>query len=81
MTLLRSATGANSFATKDSLNLAPLPPHDEVLSPDTLGTLSLNFEWRKIIVPAILAYYALDDSEISLDNYDLLMALLEDLYA
>ena len=73
--------GGRFFASKDSLNLAPLPEHDASLSGDTLGLVSINAEWRKIIAPAIEAYYRIDlNSETSLDNYELLLALFEDFY-
>lgn len=58
-----------------------MPDYDAIVSPDSLGTISINKDWRMVLTPAILAYFDADNSEISLDNHDLLMALLEELYA
>jgi len=57
------------------------PAHNEILAGDTLTTISLNREWRKIIASAIeehLFHRAKD--ELTLDNQDLLMELYQDLY-
>lgn len=56
------------------------PAHNAVLSGDTLTTLTLNREWRKIISSAIEGYFNPAWDDLTLDNQDLLSALLEDLY-
>jgi len=71
----------NSFASHDALSLLTLPEHDAVLAGDTITTLSINREWRKIIGAAILDYFENgNDDSLTLDNWDLLNALLFDLY-
>jgi hypothetical protein len=61
--------------------LSALPAHDAVLAGDSLTTVSLNFEWRKIISSAIEGYLATSaKDETTLDNQDLLSQFLIDLY-
>jgi hypothetical protein len=61
--------------------LSALPAHDAALTGDTLTSLTLNFEWRKIISSAIEGYLAnRGEDETTLDNQDFLSALLIDLY-
>jgi len=60
-----------------------LSPHNEILADDTLGVISLSREWRPIVASALEFWLASANrkDEISLDNDDLLSALIEDLYS
>jgi hypothetical protein len=49
-------------------------------SPDTLLSMTINGEWRKLIVGALENYLQQDNGEISLDNQDLLAQIFEELY-
>ena len=58
-----------------------LPAHDAILTGDTLTSLSINREWRKLISNAIEAYLSHNKSdELTLDNEDLLSDLFLDFY-
>jgi hypothetical protein len=58
--------------------------HDDNLAPDTLTTLTVNYQWRKIISTAIENYFApFDRFHASIDEKEALLAagrLIEDLY-
>jgi len=62
----------------------PLPDHDAILSGDTPTTLTLNYQWRRIIVDAIDRHleFAFENA-VDPDKIDAIMkfrALLDDLY-
>jgi len=63
----------------------PLPDHDAPIAGDTLTTLTLNYQWRRIIVDAIDRHleYAFEDA-IDPDKIDAIMkarALIADIYS
>lgn len=63
------------------MELAALPAHDAALTGDTLTTISLNQEWRAIVVGALEAYWETNQEDtVTIDNLDLLMSFYEDLY-
>jgi hypothetical protein len=68
------------FAASDSLLLEEFPEHDESLAGDDLYSLTLNYRWREILVPAITFFFQRDGSDISIENEDRLNNLLNDLY-
>lgn len=47
---------------------------------DTLSSIQLNYQWRKIIAAALETYFRHGDEGIALDNDDLFNNLLNDLY-
>jgi len=57
-----------------------LPEHNEAVSGDSLFSIELNHKWRRLIVGLLEDYWRQDASTISLDNEDLLSALILDLY-
>ena len=54
--------------------------HNELISGDELFSIQLNYKWRKLIIGLINNAWFDDLSTISLDNQDLLSALILDLY-
>lgn len=56
------------------------PAHNDALSGDSLYTLELNYKWRKLIAGLLDKAWRDDLSDTSLDNQDMLSALIEDLY-
>ena len=63
------------------MGAAALPAHDAAIVGDTLTTISLNQEWRAIIGGALTAYWETNQEDtITIDNLDLLMSFIEDLY-
>jgi len=52
------------------------PSHDSLTGPDVLGVVSLNHEWREIVVMALFNYFRIDDSDLSQDNESKLIALV-----
>jgi len=68
------------FASSASLLDLTLPDHNLVLAGDQLTTLSLNFEWRKLIASALEFYFSHGETGLALDNDDLFNNLLIDLY-
>lgn len=63
------------------MELASLPAHDAAIAGDTLTTLTLNQEWRAIVVGALEAYWATNQEDtVTIDNLDLLMSFYDDLY-
>lgn len=55
MTLQLSATTKNSFAVA-TYNAHFSGEHDAALSGDALSSISLNYEWRRVLVHAIYSY-------------------------
>jgi len=73
-----------SFAANADNLPAGLPPHNEVLSPDTMTTLFINHQWRRLISDSLQSYadsiiLKLDDSLVD-DYRNQFQALLDDLY-
>lgn len=69
------------FVSSSSLLNLTLPIHNEALAaPDELTTIRLNHQWRRIVASALYYYFKHDETELALDNEDLLDDLLEDLY-
>lgn len=58
-----------------------LPVHNEALVGDEITTLSLNFEWRKIVSSALLFYFSHGKTALAYENEDLFDDLLIDLYS
>lgn len=76
----RCARQERFFASSTSLLDLSLPAHDEALTDDTLTSIQLNFQWRKIIAAALENYFRHGDEGLALDNDDLFNNLLNDLY-
>jgi hypothetical protein len=63
------------------MEAAALPAHDAAIAGDTLTTISLNQEWRAIVGGALTQYWATNQEDsITIDNLDLLMSFINDLY-
>lgn len=63
------------------MSVAALPGHDAAISGDTLTTISLNQDWRAIIAGALQEYWDTRATDTTtLDNLDLFMTFLNDLY-
>lgn len=65
--------------------MIPTSEHDEALAGDTLFSASLNYEWRRIVIPAIIARLdviaATIDDETDRQDFELRCgALIDDLY-
>lgn len=69
-----------SFASSTRLLLETLPEPDELLGSDTLLSITINHNWRELFIGALENYLRQDNSEISLDNQDLLSRIFEELY-
>ena len=79
--LTRLRVWLSFFANPDALSLLTLPAHDAALTGDTLKSISMNREWRKFIVGSIESYLANRASDdLTLDNQELLIAFMNDLY-
>jgi len=83
MTSRRCATTKNSFAVA-TYNAQFSGEHDAVLSGDTLSSVSLNYEWRRVLVHAIYSYrerIAPEDYDAGYDEFiKLTDNLIVDLY-
>jgi hypothetical protein len=56
-------------------------PHDELLAGDTLKTITLNAQWRIVLVGAINEFLANDNQDaLTLENQQLLGEFFADLY-
>lgn len=62
------------------MNQTALPFSDDVISGDIQTSVSLNYEWRKIIASALEAYYFQGQGNTGFDNEDKLSDFLIDLY-
>lgn len=71
---------ARRFASSTSLVLDVFPPHNQAIVGDSLFSIQLNYKWRKLVAQALHKLSIDDESTISLDNQDLLSALINDLY-
>jgi hypothetical protein len=58
-----------------------LPAHDDLLTGDTLTSVTVNYRWRGLIVGVLENYLRQDNGDTSLDNQDLLSAFFEDFYS
>jgi hypothetical protein len=69
------------FASPDALTLLELDAHDAVIAGDTLKTITLNSQWRMMLVGAINAYLdtRATDSQ-TLDNLQKMGEFFLDLY-
>lgn len=70
MTLTIRTICGSFFARNNLSELLPLPIHDTAVAPDVLYSVSLNYEWRKIIVSIVEEIYdynrsRIDDAELT----------------
>lgn len=79
--LTKCRLAAKFFVNSDSLKSLVLPAHNQALAGDTLTSIQLNYEWRKIVASALYFYFRHNGkTELAYDNDDFLSVLLEDLY-
>ena len=57
-----------------------MPDHNEALAGDTLYSIQLNHEWRRIVTSALQFYFQHGETGLALDNEDLFSNMIVDLY-
>lgn len=57
-----------------------MPAHNAALAGDTLTTLALNYQWRRIIAIALQFWFTHGDEGLAATNEDYFEALIQDLY-
>lgn len=69
----------NFFASRSLLIDQILPAHDTATTPDVLTTLTVNKDYRSLIVAA-LDFYLEANTDTYIDNEDKVLAMVLDLY-
>lgn len=70
-----------SFVNTASLTTLALPEHNAALAaPDELYSIQFNYQWRRLVTSALVYYYQHAETDLGLDNEDLLNSIIEDLY-
>lgn len=68
------------FANSTSFDFLTLPAHNQALAGDTLTTIQINYQWRKIVASALQFYFTHYSDALGYDNEDFLSGLILDLY-